>query len=143
MKKLLITGLACTLVAFILSFVIHGVLLQSYYSALAARRIFRTPDEASTYFYLMIIAHVLIGFAFAWIYIRGHEPGKTWYLQGIRYAVAIICLTAVPWYTIYFVIQPLPSALVGQQIIFDSLAVMINGLVAAFINRDSVAVPTE
>ncbi|MGD9589265.1 MAG: hypothetical protein AB7Q37_00610 [Pyrinomonadaceae bacterium] len=143
MKKFLLTGVMCTLVAFFLSFLIHGVILESYYSALAVRGVFRTPDESSNYFYLMIIAHVLIGFAFAWIYIRGHEPGKPWYLQGIRYAVAIICLTAVPWYTIYFVVQPLPSALVGQQIIYDSVAVIINGLVAAFINRDRAAIPAD
>lgn len=143
MKKFLLTGVACTLVAFFLSFLIHGVILEPYYSTLAARGVFRTPEDAANYSYLMIIAHVLIGFAFAWIFIRGHEPGKPWYLQGIRYAFAIICLSTLPWYLIYYVVQPLSGALVGQQIIYDSVAVMINGLVAAFINKDRAAVPAE
>ncbi len=136
MKKFLLTGTACTVVAFFLSFLVHGVLLEHYYSALAAQGVFRSPDEASGYFHFMLIAHVFIGFAFAWIYIRGIEPGRTWYLQGLRFAIAVIFLTTIPMYLIYYVIQPLPGDLVVWQIVLDSMTVMINGLVAAFINKE-------
>ena len=136
MKKFLITGIACTLIAFFLGFLIHGVLLGSYYTSLAERGVFRTPDEASSYMYLMVIADTFIGFAFAWIYLRGVEAGKLWYLQGIRFAIAVICLMTIPVYLIYYVVQPLPGELVTKQIIFDSIGVIINGLVAAFINRE-------
>ncbi len=139
MKKFLLTGIACTVVAFFLGFLVHGVLLEQYYSALAARGVFRTPDEASGYFHFMIVAHVLIGFAFAWIYIRGIEPGRAWYLQGIRFAVAVICLTTIPLYLIYYVIQPIPGELAAKQIVFDGISVMITGLVAAFINKERTA----
>lgn len=136
MKRFLLTGVACTLVAFFLSFVTHGVLLESYYSDLAARGVFRTPEDASGYFHFMLIAHVLIGFAFAWIYMRGVESGRPWYLQGIRFAIAIICLMTIPIYLIYYVVQPLPGSLVTRQIIFDGIGIIITALVAAFINRD-------
>ena len=139
MKKFLITGIACTLVAFFLSVFVHGVLLASYYSELVERGVVRSPDEAASYIHFLILAHVLIGFAFAWIYLRGVESDRAWYLQGVRFALAIICLTTIPGYLIYYVIQPLPGVLVIQQIVYDSIMVIILGLIAAFINRDRSA----
>lgn len=139
MKKFLLTGVACTLVAFFLSFVVHGVLLEPYYADLAANGVFRAPEEASGYFHFMIIAHVFLGFAFAGIYIRGIESGRAWYLQGIRFAIAVICLTTIPIYMIYYVVQPLPGMLAAKQILYDSIVIIINGLVAAFINRERTA----
>lgn len=136
MKRFVLTGAACTLVAFFLSFLIHGVLLAPYYNTLVEKGVFRSPEEASGYTHFMIIAHVLIGFAFAWIFIRGIEQGRAWYMQGIRFAIAVICLTTIPTYFIYYVVQPLPGELVVRQIIFDSIVVIILGLVAAVLNRD-------
>lgn len=134
-KKFLITGLACTIVAFLGSFIVHGVVLASDYTALAAKGIFRTPEDSAGYFPFMLLAHVLIGFAFAWIYMQGNTPGQSWMSQGIRYAIAIICLTTIPMYLIYYAVQPMPGMTVAKQIVFDAGLVVINGLVAAFINK--------
>ena len=136
-KKFLITGIACTVVGFLLSFLIHGVLLQDDYMKLVSTGIFRTPEAAQGLFHFMIIANILIGFAFAWIYMQGISPGQSWITQGLRFAVAVICLTTIPMYLIYYVIEPMPGMLVVKQIVFDAIAVAINGLVAAFINKDT------
>jgi hypothetical protein len=134
-KKFLITGLVCTIVAFVVSFIVHGVLLASDYTALAAKGMFRTPEDSAGYFPFMILAHVLIGFAFAWIYMQGISAGQSWVSQGIRYAIAVICLTTIPMYLIYYAVQPMPGMTVAKQIVFDAIGMMITGLVAAFINK--------
>jgi drug/metabolite transporter (DMT)-like permease len=136
MKKFLITGIACTIVGFVLSFVVHGVLLEPEYNALVARGLFRAPEEAHEYFPFMILANVLFGFAFAWIYLQGITPGRPWYLQGLAYAAAIVCLMTIPMYLIYYVVQPMPGVTVARQIALETVVVGIIGLVAAFVNRE-------
>jgi len=138
-KKFLITGIACTVVGFALSFLIHGVLLQDDYMKLVNTGIFRTPEAANGLFHFMIIANVLIGFAFAWIYMQGIAPGIVWWQQGPRFGLAAACLAAIPMYMIYYVIEPMPGMLVAKQIGFDTVAMLVNGLVAAFINKDKTA----
>ena len=138
-KKFLITGIACTIVGFALSFLIHGVLLQDEYMKLVSSGIFRPETEAHGLFHFMIISNVLIGFAFAWIYMQGIAPGIVWWQQGLRFGLAAACLAAIPMYLIYYVIEPMPGMLVAKQIVFDTIAMLINGLVAAFINKDRTA----
>lgn len=134
-KKFLITGLACTVVAFIGSFLIHGVLLAADYAALVAKGMFRTPEDSASFFPFMILAHVLIGFAFAWIYMQGISAGQSWVSQGVRYAIAVMCLTTIPMYLIYYAVQPMPGMTVAKQIVFDAILVVVNGIVAAFLNK--------
>lgn len=133
-KKFLITGIACTLVAFVLSMVIHGLFMFEDYSKLP--NLLRPQSEAQTLFHFMALAHVSMGFAFAWIYRQGMTPGVSWVLQGIRFGLAIAFLMTIPIYLIYYTIQPWPGMVVVKQIVFDVAVLIINGLVAAFINRE-------
>ena len=137
--RFLITGIACTVVGFVLSLLVHGMLLQDEYLKLVSSGIFRPESEAHGLFHFMILANVLIGFAFAWIYMQGISGGRPWWQQGLRFGLAAACLATVPMYLIYYVIEPMPGMLVFKQIVFDTIAMMINGLVAAFINRDRAA----
>jgi hypothetical protein len=57
----------------------------------------------------------------------------------VRYGVAIALLTVVPWYLIYYVVQPMPGAHVAKQIVFDGILVVILGIVAAFLCRQPAA----
>jgi hypothetical protein len=126
------------LVVFVLwmagSFLVHHTLLNADYSAV--RSLFRTPEDAQQYFPLMILAHVLMAGALVWIYSRGAEP-KPWPAQGLRFGIAIALLTVVPWYMIYYVVQPMPGATVVKQIVFDSVLVVVLSLVTAFLYRKS------
>ncbi len=133
-RKFWISGIACTIVAFALGFVVHGMLLQGDYAQLP--NLFRPEAEAQGYFHFMVIAHIFIGFAFAWIYRQGITPGVPWLLQGIRFGVAVACLVTIPTYLIYYAVQPMPGMMVAKQIIFDGIAVILTGIVAAFINRE-------
>ena len=82
----------------------------------------------------MILAHVLLSGAFAWIYARGVEA-RPWLPQGIRFGIAVALLTTVPSYMIYYVVQPIPGTLVVKQIIFDSILMLILGSIAAWLYR--------
>jgi hypothetical protein len=139
MKRFLITGIACTVVGFALSFLIHGLLLTDDYMKLVSSGIFRSEEAAHGLFHFMIIANILIGFAFAWIYMQGISSGRPWWQQGLRFGLAAACLAAIPMYLIYYVIEPMPGMLVVKQIVFDTIAMMINGLVAAFINKNGAS----
>ena len=41
----------------------------------------------------------------------------------------------VSTYLIYFAVQPMPSDLVAQQIVFDSISMVIIGIATAWLNR--------
>ena len=113
-------------------FVVHGLLLSADYAKLP--NLFRPEAESQQYVPWMLVAHVIMAGAFVWIYARGAEA-KPWLSQGVRFGLATALLTAVPTYMIYYVVQPMPVALVVKQIIFASVLMVILGVVAAFMHR--------
>lgn len=131
--------LIATLVIFILwmagGFVVHGQLLADEY---LATNLMRPVEEQQQYFVWMIIAHLLMAFAFVWIYSRGRES-KPWLGQGLRFGVAITLLAVVPVYLIYYTVQPLSGMLVVRQIAYDTIVTLILGVVVAFLYRDKAA----
>lgn len=131
-KRFLIAWLVLFVAWFLGSFVVHGVLLHNDYMALP--NLFRKESDAQNFFPLMILAHVFLSGAFVWIYARGVEA-KPWLGQGLRFAVAVIFLTTLPLYLIYFVVQPMPGATVAKQIVFDGILVLILGAIVAFMYR--------
>ena len=58
-----------------------------------------------------------------------------WLGQGLRFGVAVAFLTIVPTYLIYYVVQPMPAALVAKQIVFDGALTLLLGLIAAWFFR--------
>jgi len=88
----------------------------------------------------MILAHLIMSGALVWIYARGVEP-KPWLGQGLRYGVAIVLLTTVPLYLIYYVVQPMPGGTVAKQIVFDGILVLILGAIVAFMYRNTMVKP--
>jgi len=88
----------------------------------------------------MALAHLLMAGAFVWIYARGVEP-KPWAGQGLRYGVAIAALMIVPLYLIYFVVQPMPAGTVVKQVVYETILVLLLGLLAAYMYRGVGAKP--
>jgi len=131
-KRFIIGWVVIFIVWFLGSFVVHGVLLHDDYSRLAS--LFRTEAESQSFFPLMVLAHVMLSGALVWIYSRGVEA-KPWLSQGLRFGVAVAFLTVVPTYIIYYVVQPMPGALVVKQIVFDGILMLILGCVTAFVYR--------
>ncbi len=139
-KKYLLSWLIVFVVWMAGSFVVHGFLLQADYAQLP--NLFRPEAEAGEYMHLMLLAHVVMAGAFVWIYQRGCER-KPWLPQGIRYGLAIALLGPIPMYTIYYVVQPLPLRLSVGQAVYDSLLVVLLGIVVAFLYRNSAVEPAD
>ena len=135
-RKFIIAWIVIFIAWFLGSFLVHGVLLNADYMRLGT--LFRTPADSQHYFPLMILAHVLLAGAFAWIYARGVEA-KPWLGQGVRFGIAVAFLTTIPTYLIYFVVQPMPADTVVKQIVFDSVLMVILGAIAGWLYRDGKA----
>jgi len=131
-KKFIIAWSVLFVVWFLGDFVVHAVLLHSDYMQLT--NLYRTEADQQKYFPLMILAHVIMSGALVWIYARGAEA-KPWIAQGVRFGVAIALLTAVPTYLIYFVVQPIPAAVVIKQILFEGVLMVILGTIVAWLYR--------
>jgi hypothetical protein len=133
-KKFIIAWIVLFIAWLMGSFVVHGVLLRPDYMQLT--NLFRTEGDQQKYFPLMILAHAICSGAFVWIYARGAEA-RPWVAQGLRFGAAIVLLTTVPTYTIYFVVQPMPGDLAIKQIICDGVLMLILGLIVAWLYRDA------
>ena len=130
-KKCIISAVVMFVMAWALSFVVHGVLLGADY---AVTQGMRPPAEAQKLIPFIILAQALFGVAFAWIYVQGKED-KPWLAQGIRFGIAVAFLTVIPTYLIYHVVTPVPLVLAMKQIAFDTIRVLLMGVVLAWINR--------
>lgn len=131
-KKCLVSVAVIFVVAMGLGYLVHGLLLHDHYAQLAG--VFRTPEDAAKYFPYLVLAHVLFAVAFVWIYLKGRED-KPFLMQGVRYGVAVAILLTIPTYLIYYAVQPLPGELVAKQIVFDTISVVVMGIVVAWLNR--------
>lgn len=131
--KFVISILVIFIVWMALSFIVHHLLLGQDYAKLST--VFRPQMDAKNYFHYMLLAHALMSVAFVWIYLKGKAAGKPFWEQGIRYGVAIAVLTTIPTYLIYYVVLPLSGDLVIKQIVFDSMGVVILGVIVAALNR--------
>lgn len=128
----MISGVAAFLVVLMGGWAVHGMLLTDDY--MQTPQLFRERSDTTAHFPFMILAYLVQGFAFSWIYRQGIVGGSSWLMQGIRFGLAVACVVAVPMYLIYFVVQPMAFTTVIKQIIGDTLVYIVCGIVVAFIN---------
>lgn len=134
-KRFLVSVVVLFVVAMGFGFLIHGTVLAADYTQLANRGIYRSPEAAEPLMIYMFAAHVIFAIAFTWIYRAGRD-NRPWLGQGLRFGIAVALLSTIPTYLIYYVVTPLASDLVAKQVVLDSMAMVVLGLIAAFINRD-------
>jgi hypothetical protein len=132
-RKFAISAAVMFVMAMGLGFFVHGVLLYGDYSQLP--NVMRPPADAQAKMPLMVLAYISLVVAFTWIYLKGKED-KPWLAQGARYGLAIAFLTAVPTYLIYHVVSQFPLGLAIKQIVFDSITIVLMGIVLAWLNRE-------
>jgi hypothetical protein len=138
-KRFIVSVVVLFVVSMLCGFLVHGTLLAAEYTRLANAGIYRTPEQAQPLMGIMMVANLAYAIGVTWIYRMGRDS-RPWMGQGLRFGLALATLTTIPTYLIYYVVTPMPSDLVAQQIVFDIVANVVVGLVAAFINRDPVAV---
>ncbi len=135
-KNFMLSVVAVFVVAMLLGIVVHGTLLHKEYQALAPN-VFRGEDDVKGYLGYLLIAHVIMAIGITWMYRAGRE-NKPWLAQGVRFGLGLAAIVTIPMYLIYFAVQPLPSDLVAQQIVFDTIGMVILGIVTAAVNRDAI-----
>lgn len=133
MNKCIVSAIVMFVMAFALSFFVHGILLHDDYMQMQSWM--RPQADATGLMYFMVIAQALFGAAFAWIYVQGRED-KPWLAQGIRFGIAIAALAIAPTYLIYHVVTPVPLVVAIKQIVYDTIRVVLMGIVVAWINRN-------
>ena len=131
--KFVVSAALMAVLSLLLGFIVHGWLLAPDYQRLSS--LFRGEADAQAFFPFMVVAHILIGIGFTWIYLKGREA-KPFLQQGVRFGLAVSVLMVIPMYLIYFAVQPMPGNLVVKQIVFDTIAMVIMGIACAWINQD-------
>jgi hypothetical protein len=132
-QRFWVSSIVAAVLFCLLGFLVHETILHNDYAQVPG--IFRTSEEALRRMPIMFVAYLLMGFAATWIYRQGITAGASWLLQGIRFGLAVALVSAVPMYLIYYAVQPLPVTLVVKQIVLQTIAIIIVGIVIAWINR--------
>ncbi|MEO5565131.1 MAG: hypothetical protein ABIR05_00480 [Luteimonas sp.] len=133
-KRFWICGLVVSIAAMLLDFLVHGVLLMPDYAALVASGVMRGEEDAAHYMPYMLAAHLLIGYGLTWLYRKGAEAGRPAIGQGLRFGAAVAVMSTIPGYLIYYAVQPLPHALVHKQMLLGSLAILLLGVLLAWLD---------
>src|SRR3954469_18655308 len=123
-KKCIISAVVMFVMAWALSFVVHGLILGPDYAATPGMR---PPAEAQKIIYWLILAQAIFGAAFAWVYCQGKDA-KPCLTQGVRLGIAVACLTVIPTSLIYHVVTPVPLVLAFKQIALDTIRVVLMGI---------------
>jgi uncharacterized BrkB/YihY/UPF0761 family membrane protein len=134
--RVLVSVVVLFIASMVLGIVVHGMLLGADYQKLVPN-LFRTEQDSHSHFVWMLVAHVLIAVGFTWIYRAGRNQ-RPWLGQGVRFGIAVAVLTTIPTYLIYYAVQPMPSDVVVKQVVFDTLAMIVMGVIAAAVNRDPI-----
>ena len=85
----------------------------------------------------MLLAHVLMAGAFAWIYARGREA-KPWMAQGVRYGIAAGLLGVLPRLSDLLRGDAANGEMVAKQVIFSGILLIVLGIIVAWLYRDTV-----
>ncbi|MGA8185358.1 MAG: hypothetical protein WB819_17140 [Terriglobia bacterium] len=134
MKKMGLTVIVVFVVFTVLSFVIHGVLLQPLYQQ--TPQLLRAAQNSQQHTLFMLLGFLVFSIAFVWIYARGLEA-KPWLGQGLRYGLAMWLVASVSRYLIYFAIQPWSGTVVALQIGLELVMMLVVGLTVAALHRKS------
>ena len=130
-KKFILSVLAIFVISMLLGFVTHGWALMDEYMATG---LYRSPEEQEANMMWMLLAHIIMAFAFVKLFLFGRED-KPWLGQGMRFGFLLGLFSAVGIYMIYYAVQDVPEMLAIRQGVYDTINLMILGAAVAFIYR--------
>lgn len=130
-KRSWICGIVVAFAALALGFLVHGVALRADYLALAP--LYRTQAEANAQAGWIIVAYLSMGLSMTWLYLQLPTRSLSRLAHGLRFGLAIALVSFVPWHLLAFVGQPLPAALTIRQVVFDTAAMLLLGLLLAWL----------
>ena len=110
-----------------LDFVMHGLILKADHAL--SPELYRAPELK--HYLSSVLGHLLFGFAFAWIYIKGVEPAKPAVGQGVRYGVAVGLLFHGYDALVTYGVQPITAVLAIKWLILGVIELAILGALVA------------
>jgi hypothetical protein len=117
---------------FAFGWLVHGGLLKSEYAGLAS--LLRPMDETRSKILYIFGGQICAAAAFTWICLQGRAD-KPWFMQGVRYGIAIALLSTVLINLIHHATMPLPLDFMLKRMAYDAATVVLMGITVAFINR--------
>lgn len=130
-KTFWIGFVAVYVVAQIVGYVVHEILLSDTYQALAS--VWRPEQEMMSMMWVMFITSAISLFVFCWIFTRGYEGRGI--MEGVRYGVLIGLLMSVPMAFESYVIYPVTLELAVSWCVAGFAYWIIAGAVFAAIYR--------
>jgi len=130
LKKAVPTIIVVFIVANILGFLIHAILLRPDYMPLAQH--YRAMGEEKMLF--ISLAYLSFAIGSVWVYAKGVEA-KSWLGQGIRFGIAMWLVLAIPSFLIAYAVQPVPGTLAVKQILFEGVCKILLGIITAALYR--------
>lgn len=129
-KRLILAIIVVFVVANLMGFLIHAYLLRPDYMLIAEH--YRPAGQEKMLF--INLAYLAFAIGSVWVYAQGVED-KPWLGQGIRFGIAMALILALPSFFIAYAVQPVPSALMVKQIMFETVGKILLGIVTAAIYR--------
>ncbi|QDW66178.1 hypothetical protein [Luteimonas granuli] len=140
-KRFWICGIVVGAAGLLFGFLVHGLLLRGEYQALAA--LYRSPEQANAQAAWIVPAYLLLGLAMTWLYRRMPASDGIDLARGARFGLAVALVSYVPGHMLAFVAQPLPLSLMLRQVALDLVAMVLLGMLLAWLqpHRRALAAP--
>lgn len=131
-RKSLLATAAAFATSFVLSFVLHGLVLAGDYNTLLA--VYRGPQFRPATFAVLVLAQALMAAAMVAVYRYGRE-GRPYLGQGVRFGLMAAGLSVIPHYMINYAVTNIPAVLAVEQIVLETVKVVAMGIVVAWVYR--------
>jgi len=119
------------------TYVIHTVILSSYYMKPEVMKAWRPEAEMNAYSWVRFVTMAVFAFFFTFIFAKGHE--RKGVVEGIRYGIYIGLFTFFVTSFDQFIIYPIPYAVVWYWIIAGLIQSVLMGIIAALVYKPKTA----
>lgn len=130
-KRFWICGTVVSFAALVLTFVVHAFLLGGHYVELGT--MYRDADDGARRFGWLLFAHALLGYAMTWVFARGFDTGRSTAGQGLRFGLAMALFGPVPAIGLQYAMQPVPGGLIVRQAVLAIAAMLLLGMLLAWL----------
>lgn len=130
-KKILIGAIAVFIGMSVLSFLVHGVLLDSAYQTEPFKSVIRPGSEMMKMMWIFYAVYIIQAFFFTLVFFKGYE-GKG-IMEGVRYGFYMGMLMATPMAYASYAMYPMPYSLALQWFFYGIIEYVILGILLAMV----------
>jgi hypothetical protein len=134
-KKWVITSLVIFVVATLLDFIIHMLILGGAYEATS--HIWRPEAEMNSMMWFMWLSGLIWSFLFVYIFAKGYEGRGI--MEGVRFGLVIGLFFMISMSLGNYVTLPIPFSLALYWFIFGVIEIIILGILASILYKPVTA----